>query len=156
MHLFRTMCVLWFIYRTYRCKNVSVLIYIQRSWFIMSLAIRDPSRDDISHAVHSVWSTHTPALHDAMPFWYTDWSEAVIRILPLLFIWQFKSSLMETHLQGILLKGSYLPCVSMAGRALLAGYHWHHSAIFNCIWAITYSCCSRNVMMPIWRWLVMS
>ena len=27
------------------------------------------------------------------------------------------------YLAGILPKGSYLPCVSMAGRALLAGYH---------------------------------
>ena len=29
------------------------------------------------------------------------------------------------HIEGILPKGPYLPCVSMAGRALLAGYHWH-------------------------------
>ena len=27
-----------------------------------------------------------------------------------------------SHFEGILLKGPYLPCVSMAGRALLAGY----------------------------------
>ena len=27
------------------------------------------------------------------------------------------------YLEGILPKGPYLPCVSMAGRALLAGYH---------------------------------
>ena len=27
------------------------------------------------------------------------------------------------HIDGILPKGPYLPCVSMAGRALLAGYH---------------------------------
>ena len=26
--------------------------------------------------------------------------------------------------EGILPKGPYLPCLSMAGRALLAGYHW--------------------------------
>ena len=30
-----------------------------------------------------------------------------------------------THIDGILLEGPYLPCVSMAGRALLAGYHRH-------------------------------
>ena len=30
-----------------------------------------------------------------------------------------------THIKGILPKGPYLPCVSMAGRALLAGYHRH-------------------------------
>ena len=28
----------------------------------------------------------------------------------------------STQLEGILAKGPYLPCVSMAGRALLAGY----------------------------------
>ena len=28
-----------------------------------------------------------------------------------------------TYIEGILPKGPYLPCVSMAGRALLAGYH---------------------------------
>ena len=27
------------------------------------------------------------------------------------------------HIEGILPKGPYLPCVSLAGRALLAGYH---------------------------------
>ena len=35
-------------------------------------------------------------------------------------------------IEGILPKGPYLPCVSMAGRALLAGYHryvvmWFHT-----------------------------
>ena len=29
------------------------------------------------------------------------------------------------HIEGILLKGPYLPCLHMAGRALLAGYHRH-------------------------------
>ena len=29
------------------------------------------------------------------------------------------------YIEGILQKGSYLPCVSMAGRALLTGYHRH-------------------------------
>ena len=33
------------------------------------------------------------------------------------------SRLAETHFEGILPKGPYLPCVSKAGRALLAGYH---------------------------------
>ena len=28
------------------------------------------------------------------------------------------------HIEGILLKVPYLPCVSMVGRALLVGYHW--------------------------------
>ena len=40
------------------------------------------------------------------------------------------SRLSEAYIEGILPKGPYLPCVSMAGRALLAGYppyisrHW--------------------------------
>ena len=44
-------------------------------------------------------------------------------------IWQLGSScnvhLSYQHIEGILPKGPYLPCVSMAGRALLAGYHWY-------------------------------
>ena len=32
-----------------------------------------------------------------------------------------------SHIEGILSKGPYLPCVSMAGRALLAGYHRYNS-----------------------------
>ena len=39
-----------------------------------------------------------------------------------------------THIKGILSKGPYRPCVSMAGRALLAGYpgysHWRHRSSF--------------------------
>ena len=35
------------------------------------------------------------------------------------------NSWFASHIEGILLKGPYLPCVSMAGRALLAGYHRH-------------------------------
>ena len=33
----------------------------------------------------------------------------------------------EAYIEGILPKGPYLPCVSMAGRALLAGYHRYAS-----------------------------
>ena len=33
------------------------------------------------------------------------------------------------YIEGILPKGPYLPCVSMAGRALLAGYHWYARSI---------------------------
>ena len=39
----------------------------------------------------------------------------------------------DPYIEGILPKGPYLPCVSMAGRALLAGYHWYASII----WVIT-------------------
>ena len=34
---------------------------------------------------------------------------------------------MQYDIEGILPKGPYLPCVSMAGRALLAGYHQYIS-----------------------------
>ena len=33
------------------------------------------------------------------------------------------------HIDGILPKGPYLPCVSMAGRALLAGYHRYMKSV---------------------------
>ena len=32
---------------------------------------------------------------------------------------------MFSHIDGILQKGPYLPCVSMTDRVLLAGYHWY-------------------------------
>ena len=35
------------------------------------------------------------------------------------------------YIESILSKGPYLPCVSMAGRALLAGYHRHMYYITN-------------------------
>ena len=37
------------------------------------------------------------------------------------------------YIEGILLKGPYLPCVSMAGRALLAGYHRYMHIIHTCL-----------------------
>ena len=45
------------------------------------------------------------------------------------------------HIEGILPKGPYLPCVSMAGRALLAGYHRHMEipdSIFGEWWKLYY------------------
>ena len=39
-------------------------------------------------------------------------------------VW-FKQSWKSHDIDGILPKGPYLPCVSMAGRAFLAGYHWY-------------------------------
>ena len=36
-------------------------------------------------------------------------------------VWRYINKL-HSHVEGILPKGPYLPCVSMAGRALLAGY----------------------------------
>ena len=46
------------------------------------------------------------------------------------------------YIKGILPKGPYLPCISMAGRALLAGYHrysehWFRYIALNRWWAIT-------------------
>ena len=42
--------------------------------------------------------------------------------------------LLVLHIKGILPKGPYLPCISMAGRALLVGYPWHdiHNIIRSC------------------------
>ena len=42
--------------------------------------------------------------------------------------------IMTLKFKGILPKGPYLPCVSMAGRALLAGYHqiMYALSIFEC------------------------
>ena len=37
--------------------------------------------------------------------------------------WTFNDHKYIVHIEGILPKGPYVPCVSMAGRALLAGYH---------------------------------
>ena len=47
------------------------------------------------------------------------------------FVCILTDSLPFCRLEGILPKGPYLPCVSMAGRAVLAGYHrpiWRHWA----------------------------
>ena len=43
-----------------------------------------------------------------------------------------------THIEGILPKGPYLPCVNMAGRALLAGYP-RHDVRFTCIYQFSKS-----------------
>ena len=40
------------------------------------------------------------------------------------------------HIKGILPKGPYLPCVSMAGRALLAGYHRSENNYQKTGWSI--------------------
>ena len=39
-----------------------------------------------------------------------------------LFVWPKRCDIFPVYIEGILPKGPYLPCVSMAGRALLAGY----------------------------------
>ena len=43
-------------------------------------------------------------------------------IISLYFYWYVNASMDILHIEGILPKGPYLPCVSMVGRALLAGY----------------------------------
>ena len=40
-----------------------------------------------------------------------------------LYVMYHASAYFSAYIEGILPKGPYLPCVSMAGRALLAGYH---------------------------------
>ena len=40
--------------------------------------------------------------------------------------------ILSDYIKGILTKGPHLPCVSMGGRALLAGYPWYVN-IYNCI-----------------------
>ena len=47
----------------------------------------------------------------------------------------------QEHIEGILPKGPYLPCVSMAGRALLAGYPRHVPDVMSCV---------INTQSPIW------
>ena len=41
----------------------------------------------------------------------------------------------QHHIKGILPKGPYLPCVSMAGRALLAGYPQYMIILHGCHFA---------------------
>ena len=36
---------------------------------------------------------------------------------------EYEMQMMKAYNEGILPKGPYLPCVSMAGRVLLVGYH---------------------------------
>ena len=45
-------------------------------------------------------------------------------------------------IEGILPKGPYLPCLSMAGRALLAGYHWYELAR---VWFPSWRCIYTSV-----------
>ena len=42
----------------------------------------------------------------------------------------------KLHIESILPKGPYLPCISMAGRALLAGYHRY--VFWECFWRGAY------------------
>ena len=65
-------------------------------------------------------------------------------------LWSFEQTLRNTpglllvhhkrkaHIEGILPKGPYLPCVSMAGRALLAGYPRYHDCEH---WSIMQNIC---------------
>ena len=44
--------------------------------------------------------------------------------------------ILNAHIKAILPKGPYLPCVSMAGRALLAGYHRYIQKIHMWSWSL--------------------
>ena len=80
-----------------------------------------------------------------------------IEVIIKLLVWILFSMLYLTRIQiywlllaqfeGILPKGPYLPCVSMAGRALLAGYH----RIINIIKLVTY----RHLQGIIWTYMIL-
>ena len=59
------------------------------------------------------------------------WRRSMVPILGQKCQWwnqpAFQCEFSPPYIEGILSKRPYLPCVSMAGRALLAGYHRHHS-----------------------------
>ena len=73
---------------------------------------------------------------------------------------RFVATLTTTYIEGILPKGPYLPCVSMAGRTLLAGYpRYILSIIYICNIGSTTDIKSNNLRNGIFficilcRWL---
>ena len=94
----------------------------------------------------------TRALQNFIELWIWSKYSGIGAWHVLIFIWQTKTYFLENgnnashkwdfkfirspisfphrqDIEGILPKGPYLPCVSMAGRALLAGYHRYVIAI---------------------------
>ena len=80
---------------------------------------------------------------------------------------QPKNTMISSYDEGILPKGPYLPCVSMAGRALLAGYHqwvWDfpllrkdsHTIVFLSQWEFSYNFVSNSDPNSFLSWLVSS
>ena len=60
----------------------------------------------------------------------------------------------RVHVESILLKGPYLPSVSMAGRALLAGYHWCIFLVLSFSWILHLipGWLYMLIMLHIFRW----
>ena len=60
------------------------------------------------------------------------------------------------QIEGVLSKGPYLPCVSMAGRALLAGYHWY--TVRRCMRMLlnrALFCCSAALAHGAINWILL-
>ena len=75
-------------------------------------------RTFMDHIFHYVNSKFHNADATALKIWYRRFSATPVRKQ-----WSHVFlALTHRHIEGILPKGPYLPCVSMAGRALLAGY----------------------------------
>ena len=63
---------------------------------------------------------------------------------------------MLADIDGILPKGPYLPCVSMAGRALLAGYPWYADEWFNKISLTEHISIVTAFLLNIFQWVFIS
>ena len=60
---------------------------------------------------------------EAMTFMWHHCNNSCVYIYYILMSFVHWYCVQHLYIEGILPKGPYLPCVSMAGRALLAGYH---------------------------------
>ena len=66
--------------------------------------------------------------------------------------WRARETTPRPHFEGILPTGPYLPCVSMAGRALLAGYHWFIYHFFSVVGANA----NMNLLKVMWTpWVIL-
>ena len=122
-----------------------ILPKIHRAWSIMASLILKADIEGILPKIHRAWSIMASLILKAdiegiLPKIHRAWSimaslilKADIEgILPKIHrAWSIMASLiLKADIEGILPKGLYLPCVSMAGRALLAGYHQHVTIVF--------------------------
>ena len=122
-----------------------ILPKIHRAWSIMASLILKADIEGILPKIHRAWSIMASLILKAdiegiLPKIHRAWSimaslilKADIEgILPKIHrAWSIMASLiLKADIEGILPKGPYLPCVSMAGRALLAGYHRHVTIVF--------------------------
>ena len=81
---------------------------------------------------YKVWDEST--YHTLLGMWlltmYPCWQKGAPARNELLLSLTPADTYWYLYIEGILPKGSYLPCVSMAGRALLAGYHRYMDIYF--------------------------